>query len=149
MADAPVIRELLAAETHLAYSAMLELRPTIGTRHEFVEWANTIQRPEGYRLIGSFAHGVEEAVGVAGFRTGHFLAWNHILYCDDLSTLSAHRRLGHAGALLDWMVAEARQLGCTQFHLDSGVIPEARAAAHRLYMSKGMVISAYHFVLTL
>ena len=140
-----MIRELLAPDTHLAYAAMRELRPGIGSSNEFVARVNDLQRPEGYRLVGSFADGVVEAVGVAGFRTAHYLVWNYALYCDDLSSLPAFRRQGHAGALLDWMVAEARRLGCTEFHLDSGVIPEARSAAHRLYMNKGMHISAYHF----
>ena len=140
-----MIRELPASETHVAYAAMLELRPGIGSREEFVTRVNDLQRPEGYRLIGSFTDSLEEAVAVAGFRTGHYLAWNYALYCDDLSSLPAFRRQGHAGALLDWMMAEARRLGCREFHLDSGVIPEARAAAHRLYMNKGMHISAYHF----
>jgi len=140
-----MILELPASETHLGYAAMLELRPDVGSQTEFVSRINDLQRPEGYRLVGSFVAGVKEAAAVAGFRTAHFLAWNYALYCDDLSSLPAFRRQGHASALLDWMMSEARRLGCTEFHLDSGVIPDVRAAAHRLYMNKGMHISAYHF----
>jgi hypothetical protein len=80
----------------------------------------------------------------AGFRTGQYLAWGAILYCDDLSCRVAFRRQGHAGALIDGMIAEALRLGCNQFHLDSDVVAE-RADAHRLYFNKRMRISAYHF----
>jgi len=143
-----VVRELPARETRLAYRAMLELRPNIGSEAEFVDRVNRLQRPEGYRLVASFAEGERLAAAVAGFRTGHFLAWGHTLYCDDLSTRRAFRQQGHAGALIDWLIAEAGRLGCDQFHLDSGVVRE-RQDAHRLYMNKRMRISAYHFSLEL
>lgn len=142
------IRELAPEETHLAYLAMLELRPMIGLEEAFVERANRLQRREGYRLVASFAVGEQQAAAVAGFRMGHFLAWGHVLYCDDLSSRAAFRRQGHAGALLDWLVDEARRLGCEQFHLDSGVGPD-RQDAHRLYMNKQMRITGHHFSLPL
>ena len=144
-----MIRELSAEQTHLAYLAMLELRPTISSEASFVDRVNGLQRPEGYRLVASFVDGDEQAAAVAGFRSIHSLAWRHCLYCDDLSSRQVFRRQGHAGALLDWLIAEARRLGCAQFHLDSGVNPQARADAHRLYMNKRMHISAYHFELEL
>jgi GNAT superfamily N-acetyltransferase len=141
-----VVRELPARETRLAYRAMLELRTNVGTEAEFVDRVNRFQRPEGYRLVASFAEGERHAAAVAGFRTGHYLAWGHTLYCDDLSTRRSFRQQGHAGALVDWLIAEAGRLGCDQFHLDSGVLRE-RQDAHRLYMNKRMRISAYHFSL--
>jgi GNAT superfamily N-acetyltransferase len=73
---------------------------------------------------------------VAGFRTGHNLAWGHYLYVDDLSTRPDARRRGHGRALLE----EAKRLGCDQFHLDSGVGLD-RADAHRLYLNAGLVIA--------
>lgn len=140
----PRVRELGPDETRLAYQAMRELRPSLGSEAEFVEGVNRLQRPEGYRLVGSFTDDSEQAAAVAGFRTVHSLVWGYAIYCDDLSTHPAFRRQGHAGALLDWLVEEARRLGCDQFHLDSGVQAE-RQDAHRLYFNKGMRISAYHF----
>lgn len=139
-----LVRELPARETRFGYRAMLELRPNIGSEAEFVDRVNRLQRPEGYRLVASFVEGERHAAAVAGFRTGHFLAWGHTLYCDDLSTRREFRRQGHAGALVDWLLAEARRLGCDQFHLDSGMVRE-RQDAHRLYMNKRMRISAHHF----
>ena len=81
---------------------------------------------------------------MAGFRTGDSLAWGRYLYVDDLSTAPAARREGHAGALLEWLVAEARRRGCEQLHLDSGTGPE-RFDAHRLYHRHGLSIHSHHF----
>jgi len=102
-----------------------------------------VQRMQGYRLIASFDEG-EDAAAVAGFRVLDYLAWGHALYCDDLSTRIIYRGRGHAGLLLDWMIEEARRLGCGEFHLDSGVGPD-RTDAHRVYFNKSMRISAHHF----
>lgn len=140
-----MIRELRPGEAHFAYLAMRELRPHLTSEIEFSDRVN-VQQAEGYRLIGSFIEGQEHAVAVAGFRLEHYLAWGHILYCDDLSSRPEFRRQGHAGALVDWMIEEARRLGCDQFHLDSGV---QRHDAHRLYLNKGMRITSHHFALDL
>lgn len=143
-----MIRELGPADTGLAYRAVLELRPHIGSEADFVHRVNELQRPEGYRVVASFAEGVSEAAAAAGFRTGHFLAWGHIVYVDDLSCRAEFRRQGHASALMDWLLVEARRLGCDELHLDSGVGPD-RTDAHRLYLNKGMRISAHHFGISL
>ena len=139
-----MIRELEAGETHLVSEAMLVLRPAVGSADEFVRRVDDVQRPAGYRLIGFFVEGREQAVAAAGFRVNDYLAWGHSLYCDDLSTLPDHRGHGYAAELLDWMIDEARRLGCGEFHLDSGVQAE-RETAHRLYFNKRMRISSYHF----
>ena len=140
-----MIREIEAPETALAYRAMLPLRSHLTSEEEFVARVDHVQRAEGYRLVGAFEDGTEHALAVAGFRVVHLLAWGDAaIYVDDLSTLPESRRRGHARALLEWMLDEARRLGCTQFHLDSATIP-ARADAHRLYMNTGLSISALHF----
>ena len=139
-----MIRELSAGETHLAYEAMIALRPHVGSESDFVRRVDDVQRPDGYRIVARFVEGSEQAVAAAGFRVLHFLAWGDALYCDDLTTLPEHRGHGYAGALLDWMIEEARRLGCGEFHLDSGVAAD-RQDAHRLYFNKRMRISAYHF----
>lgn len=137
-------RELGPGETHLAYAALRELRPHVASVEEFVERINGAQRPEGYRLVGSFAAGGEgaEVVAAAGFRRLHTLAWGDILYIDDLVTMGTHRGRGHAHRLLDWILTEARQVGCGAVHLDSA---PHRHAAHRLYLGEGYVISSFHF----
>ena len=138
-----MIRELSVGETHLAYTAMLELRPHLGSLADFVRVVDDTQRAQGYRLAASFDND-EQAAAVAGFRVIDYLAWGHALYCDDLSTRTMYRGRGHAGALMDWMLEEARRLRFGEFHLDSGVGPD-RTNAHRLYFDKGMRISSHHF----
>jgi GNAT superfamily N-acetyltransferase len=140
---APELREIGPHETALAYPAMRELRPHYDSGAEFVRRVDEVQRPEGYRLVGVFEE-PEHAVAVAGFRIGHMLAWGRFLYVDDLSTLPEARRRGHGQALLEWLAEEARSQDCDQLHLDSGVGLD-RAAAHRLYLNTGFVISSHHF----
>ena len=139
-----MIQEIQAPATHLAYKAMLELRPNIEPEPAFAERVDKVQRPEGYRLVGFFVKEDLYAVAVAGFRVLNYIAWGHAMYCDDLSTRFQHRKQGYAGQLLDWMVDEAKRLHLDEFHLDSGV-GEDRADAHRLYFNKRLRISDYHF----
>jgi GNAT superfamily N-acetyltransferase len=133
-------RELAPEETHLAFEAMRVLRPHIDSVEDFVARVNGAQRPEGYRLVVSFADG--DVVSAGGFRRLHTLAWGDVLYIDDLVTLESHRGQGHAHRLLEWLLAEARQLGCEQIHLDSA---PHRHTAHRLYLNEGFHISTFHF----
>lgn len=133
-------RELAPEETHLAFGPMRVLRPHVATVEEFVAKVNHAQRPEGYRLVASFAD--DAAVAVGGFRRLHTLAWGDLLYIDDLVTLESHRGQGHAHRLLEWILAEARRLGCNQVHLDSA---SHRHPAHRLYLTARYHISAFHF----
>jgi GNAT superfamily N-acetyltransferase len=138
------IRELHAGDTRLAHRATRALRPAYASEEHFVEHVDRVLRPGGYRLLGAFVPGEEQAVAAAGFRVGHSLAWGHHLYIDDLSTAPEARRQGHAVALLDWLIEEGRRLECGQLHLDSGVGPE-RFDAHRLYHSHGLSIHSHHF----
>ena len=141
-----MIRELEGADSARAFVAMAELR-RLADAASFLQRVEG-QRREGYRLVASFEDGDADAAGVAGFRIGHFLAWGKVIYVDDLSTRAKYRGRGHAGALMVWLIAEARRLDCDQLHLDSGVGPD-RETAHRLYMNKGMRISAHHFQIDL
>jgi GNAT superfamily N-acetyltransferase len=139
-----VIRELLPPDTGLGFEAMRALRTDLADEQAFVQRVDETQRPEGYRLLASFDEGDATAAAVVGFRTCNSLAWGHYLYVDDLSTRPDARRRGHGRALLDWLLAEAKRLGCDQLHLDSGVGLD-RTDAHRLYLNAGLVISAHHF----
>ncbi len=143
-----VAREVERGETHLVHEAMKALRPAYENRDHFVETVDRLQRPEGYRLVGAFLEGQEEAAAAAGFREGHSLSWGHFVYVDDLSTAPSERTRGHASALVDWLLFQARSLGCDQFHLDSGCGPD-RYDAHRLYYNHRLAITAHHFALKL
>lgn len=139
-----MIAELHPPDSGRAFAAMRAMRTAAGDEAAFAAHVDDVLRPEGYRLVAALADGERQAAAVAGFRSGHNLAWGHFLYVDDLSTHPDHRRRGHAGSLLDWLLEEARRLGCDQLHLDSGVQVE-REDAHRLYFDKRLRISSYHF----
>jgi len=136
------IRELPDGESHLAHEAMRALRPAQQDEQEFVNYVDGVLRPTGYRLIGAFAPEREQAA--AGFRISDSMALGHHLYLEDLSTVPDRRREGHARALLEWLVQEARRQDCGQLHLDSVVGPE-RFDAHRFYHGNGFAIYAHHF----
>ena len=53
-------------------------------------------------------------------------------------------RAAHAvtAALMDWLKREARERGCVQLQLDSGV---QREQTHRFYFREGLTINCYHF----
>jgi GNAT superfamily N-acetyltransferase len=133
------LAELDDADTALAFDALRELRTHLTSVEDFVEVVR-LQRKEGYRIVASFQDGA--VVAVAGFRHMTNLYAGPHLYIDDLSTLPSARQQGHAGALLAWVDEEARRLGCPTVHLDSGT---PRHNAHRLYLSSGYVIPAFHF----
>ena len=138
------VREIAPGETALAARTLLELRPGLGSAEALVRQVDERQRATGYRLAGVFTDGDEQAAAVAGFRINEFLAWGRHLYVDDLVTAEAHRGQGHADRLFAWLEEEARQAGCTQFHLDSGLMEE-RQDAHRFYFRHGLRIAAFHF----
>jgi GNAT superfamily N-acetyltransferase len=138
------IRELPPGQTSLAHDAMRALRTSQRDADAFAEHVDDVLRPAGYRLIGAFAPGRRQALAVAGFRVADSLAWGRHLYIDDLSTVPDAQRQGHGGALLDWLEDEARQLGCSQLHLDSGTGAD-RFDAHRLYHARGYSIYSHHF----
>lgn len=140
------VRAIPTAEAALALPALRELRshsPAIQDEAALIRHLEAAQA-EGYRLAGAFEDGRTEAAAVAGYRVMEMLAYGRILYLDDLSTLPDARGKGHAHALLDWLDAEALNLGCVALHLDSGVGP-ARFTAHRQYLKHGMNITAHHF----
>ncbi|BDP42317.1 N-acetyltransferase GCN5 [Deinococcus aetherius] len=142
----PDLRPLAPADAALALPALRELRPhapaTAGVS-ELAAYLHSVEA-KGYRLVGVFESGRTEAAAVAGYRVYTMLAFGRALYVDDLSTLPDARGRGHARALLAWLEAEARRLGCDSLQLDSGV-GERRWTAHRLYLSTGFNISCHHF----
>ena len=48
--------------------------------------------------------------------------------------------------MMDWLVGRAKERGCDELHLDSGV---QRYGAHRFYLRYGMDITSHHFRLAL
>ena len=140
------VRELGPEETGLAHAVMVELERDVGDVAAFTERVNRELRPEGYRLVAALEPGEAQAAAAAGFRLAHDLVHGSYLFVDDLATLPGFRRRGHAGALMSWMIAEAREKGCRYLSLESGV---QRHDAHRFYLNLGMDITSHHFRLGL
>ncbi len=116
-----------------------ELRPLFQNSEQFLERVQR-QQKEGYRL--AFVESEGEVCAVAGYRFLESLFSGKFLYVDDLVTRENDRSRGFGGELLDWLIEQAREKGCENLELDSGV---QRFDAHHFYFSKRMNISSYHF----
>lgn len=125
------------------FPVLAELRPHL-VEGEIVARIRRQQRDGGFHL--AFLADADRTVAVAGFRIAEFLAWGKILYVDDLVATAGARSRGHGRRLFAWLVARAREAGCAELHLDSGV---QRFAAHRFYLRERMDITAHHFALKL
>jgi GNAT superfamily N-acetyltransferase len=129
-------------EIQSCYAVMAELRPHVQPE-EFLVRVRRQMEIAGYGLAYLLDG---EVKAVAGFRVSECLAWGKFLYVDDLVAKSSERSKGYGGDLFDWLVGYAKEEGCNQFHLDSGV---QRFAAHRFYLNKRMAIDCHHFGLKL
>jgi GNAT superfamily N-acetyltransferase len=126
-------------EIRRCHSVMRDLRPLFHEPEQFVERVLR-QQKEGYQL--AFLESEGEVCAVAGYRFLESLFSGKFLYVDDLVTHESDRSRGFGGELLDWLIEQAREHGCENLELDSGV---QRFDAHRFYFSKRMSISSYHF----
>lgn len=120
------------------HAVMVQLR----THLSLPDFTDQVRRQQltGYRL--AYAERDGSLAAVAGYRIQENLAWGQHLYVDDLVTDEAHRSTGAGSALFDYLVQLARENGCRELHLDSGV---QRFGAHRFYLSKRMDITSHHF----
>jgi len=126
-------------EIRRCHPVMRELRTHIADEQEFVDRVQR-QQKQGYQLAFLEADG--EVCAVAGYRFLESLFSGKNLYVDDLVTRERDRSRGFGGELLDWLIEQAREQGCENLELDSGV---QRFDAHRFYFFKRMSISSYHF----
>jgi GNAT superfamily N-acetyltransferase len=131
------------ADVERCYPIMVQLRPHL-TRESLVAQVRRQREREGYQLV--YVEDEGEVRALAGFRFQEMLARGWHMYVDDLVTDEVGRSRGYGAFLMDWLVARAREEGCDNLDLDSGV---QRFAAHRFYFRQRMTISAYHFALPL
>jgi GNAT superfamily N-acetyltransferase len=125
-------------EIEACHPVMRELRPQ--TREEtFLAQVRELESG-GYRLLALRDKGA--LVAVAGFRIGASLAWGPYRYVDDLVTLPDKGSGGYGSALLGWLRTLAKEQGCRELHLDSGI---QRQDLHRFYEREGMVKGGHHF----
>jgi GNAT superfamily N-acetyltransferase len=94
----------------------------------------------GGRMAVAAADGAVRGVGVWRVFENTFNGVQ--MYVDDLVTDPAHRSTGVGHALMAWMEAKARSLGCDVYSLDSGT---QRQQAHKFYFREGMVVTSFHF----
>jgi GNAT superfamily N-acetyltransferase len=117
-----------------------ELRPLL-IKEEFLNKVRRMQQ-EGFML--AYIEEDKKAVSAAGFRMNELFYRGKSVYIDDLITLQQYRSKNFGGQLLDWIIQYAKDQGCKQVHLDSGV---QRFDAHRFYLKKNFFISSHHFQL--
>jgi GNAT superfamily N-acetyltransferase len=132
----------IPSEIDRCFPVMRQLRPAL-ISEEFVGRIQA-QQAEGYQLAFLESDGV--IVSVAGFRVQNLLWSGKTLYVDDLVTDEGARSKGHGESMLTWLIALAKEAGCTTFMLDSGT---HRHEAHAFYFRHGLRISDFHFKLPL
>lgn len=120
---------------------MLQLRPAF-TKESLIARIKE-QQADGFQV--AYVEKAGEVLCVAGFVVGTKLAWGKHIYVDDLVTDGNRRSTGAGKVMIDWLKAHARELGCTQLQLDSGV---QRFRAHGFYLREGFHISAHHFAIS-
>ena len=130
------------ADIARCYPVMVDLRPHLGAA-EFAARVR-MQLATGFHL--AYLEEAGEVRAAAGFCYLETLAWGKVPYVDDLVTAPTQRSRGHSGKLFDWLVAQAKQNNCDEFHLDSGV---QRFGAHRFYLTRRLDIICHHFALKL
>lgn len=134
------------AQIQQCIPALLALRP-----HSTVEQAfdQIRYQQQNEQYVVAFIRDADGSVpAVIGYRTMHLLYSGKTLYIDDLSTLATARGKGYAGALLDFVIEEAKAGNYQCVSLDSGHSP-ARYDAHRLYLNKRFHIASHHFKMDL
>ena len=122
----------------MCFELMNELR--IGLKKEEFVAQIREQMQGGYCLFCMYEDSLP--VALAGCKIGTNLAWGRYLYVEDLVTQKGQRSLGCGSEILDYLINFAKEKGCTQIHLDSGV---QRFEAHKFYLREGFKIASHHF----
>ena len=129
-------------ELRACFTVMSELRPHLSL-DGFIALVERMQKNHGYELAYLDDNGIK---AVAGIRIAEWLYTGKYMEIDDLITTAAERSKGYGAMLFDWVAGYAREQGCVQLRLVSGV---QRADAHRFYLNKGMKFEAKYFSLNL
>ena len=136
----PMVRRLTTDDDILAARrVMRQLRPQI-SEASYLETVHRMMQTDGYLQAAVFEG--DTVVAVAGYRFMEMLFSGKSLYVDDLNTDETRRSRGHGRMLMEWLKREAKERGCRQLQLDSGV---QREQTHRFYFREGLSINCYHF----
>jgi GNAT superfamily N-acetyltransferase len=131
-----------ASDFARCFPVLRELRPNLSPD----TFLATMKRMKtgGYHLAMGESAG--DVTAVAGYRFGEHLARGPHVYVDDLVTLHTHKRRGFGAQLLAWIAEKAKEAGCAELHLDSGL---PRVEAHTFYEKLGLKFSSKHYSLKL
>ncbi|MDB6141091.1 MAG: Histone acetyltransferase and related acetyltransferase [Pseudomonas sp.] len=126
-------------EVRACFPVMQQLRPHLHDETDFVDRVNRM-RAENYHLLAVWQE--ENVIAVAGYRHQDNLLYGRFLYVDDL-VVSQFSRRGQWGArLLDALDGIARDSGCQELVLDTGL---SNAHAQRFYFRHGLLTGAIRF----
>ncbi|KWS05948.1 Histone acetyltransferase HPA2 [Lysobacter capsici AZ78] len=126
-------------ELRAVWPVVSQLRPEFDEARFLAQMHRQIA--EGCRATVAYdAQSVPRAF--ACWRVMEMLAVGLHVYVDDLITDEAVRGQGYGKAMLDWLKAEAKRLGCVRLQLDSGT---HRQDAHAFYLRERLRIEAFHF----
>jgi GNAT superfamily N-acetyltransferase len=130
-------------EIFSTFDVMKQLR-TLPSKEQYLERVRRQHQMNKYNLVAVIEDNVVKCV--AGYRFVECLAWGKVIYVDDLITDENARSHSCGKQLMSWLADEAKENGCEQLHLDSGV---QRHAAHRFYLRERMDITCYHFAMSM
>jgi GNAT superfamily N-acetyltransferase len=140
----PIVK-IMNSDTEIicTFTTFKQLRPHL-KEDTFLEKIRRLQDTYGFNLVAVIEN--DEVKATAGYRITESLAWGNYFYVDDFITDETSRRKGYAKMLWDWLISQAKENDCEQFHLDSGV---HRHDAHRFYLKGGLDITCHHFQMSL
>ncbi len=130
-------------DLRVAWPLVAQLRPAFDEERFVAQMQRQIA--EGCRATLLFDGGGAPRV-FACWRVMEMLAVGRHVYVDDLVTDAGARSRGFGTAMLDWLKAEAKRLGCSRLQLDSGT---QRQDAHAFYLREGLRIQSFHFGIAL
>ncbi|KAK9820586.1 hypothetical protein WJX72_011959 [[Myrmecia] bisecta] len=129
------------AEVSKCFPVLSQLRPHVTSAQDLLSRVKR-QQEQGYSIV--FVEDGGKVKGCAGFRVTESLYAGKRLYVDDLVVDKEARSGGYGAQLMEWLMENARLLGCDGLALDSGV---QRGPAHKFYFNQGLEIKAYHFAM--
>lgn len=123
--------------------AILRLLQQLRPEYQLSELEKQVNRQLQQGYLVAYVKEDQDMLAVAGFSISEKLGWGKHLYIDDLVANEQKRSQGAGALLMDWLKDYAKQQGCEQIHLDSGV---NRFAAHKFYLRENFTISSHHFL---
>ena len=137
------IRPIETDEADAVFELMRQLRSRLTSTADLeARWRR--QAEGGYRAVAAWAEA--RPLALAGFRVLENFVHGRYLYVDDLVVDEAERGRGLGAALIDWLKAEGRALGCDNLILDTAL---ANTAAQRFYRRQGLRNLATRFTFAL